>query len=135
VNDADNMKNIGNAKAHIVIFSQSINLMEEGYALIQNISRNGAWFSNLELPSHSLPITSFLVEFHIQECLLSGSRIICSMSRFSNPVRGKASNGVNTGQLSLGLRLDKILDKDQDKIRNYIKKEDKNGEQKNTQDN
>lgn len=78
--------------------------------MVRNISPNGASISDLEIPSHTIPTTPFQVGLSIEEGSLKGIQTTCSMTRFSN-----------NGRISMGLKFDRIGEKHQAILRNFVR--------------
>ena len=102
-----------NIKAEIVIYSQVLNLLEEGTAIVRNISPEGGLISDLEIPSQSIPLAPFVVGLKIKEGTLTGIQTTCSMT-------GLSSNG----KVFMGLKFDKIGEKHRFRLNEFVRKFD-----------
>ncbi|MFC1525040.1 hypothetical protein ACFL5I_01485 [Planctomycetota bacterium] len=89
-----------NSRARVAVFSQALNLLEGGHALVRDISLSGVWISDLDLPSQSLPTAPFEVALIVEEGPLKGLQTSCSVARFSS-----------NGKLSWGMRFEKLPEK------------------------
>ncbi|MFC1524886.1 PilZ domain-containing protein [Planctomycetota bacterium] len=100
-----------NSRARVAIFSQALNLLEGGHAQVRDISLSGAWISDLDLPSQSLPTAPFEVALIIEEGPLKGLQTSGSVVRFSS-----------NGKLSWGLRFERLPERYQFMLQGFINK-------------
>jgi len=104
-------RKILNAGARILLCSRTPNRLEEGRAMVRNISPNGALISDVELPIPFPPLTNLDLAVIIEEGTLRGINITCSIARRAD---------TDNGQISLGLKIDKIGEKHLSKIWAFV---------------
>ena len=73
-----------NARSRIVIFSEPLNIMEEGQAIVRKLSTNDVVISDLVLPNQLLPIAPFQVGICIEEGHLKGLYMTCFLKGITN---------------------------------------------------
>ena len=113
-----------NVKAQIVIYSQVLNLLEEGTAIVRNISPEGGLISDLEIPSQSIPLAPFVVGLKIKEGTLTGIQTTCSMTRLSSWRRSAMATKAPNGKVFMGLKFDKIGEKHRFRLNEFVRKFD-----------
>lgn len=101
-----------NVRTRLVIIDEpGEKIREQGSALVRNISPKGVLISDLDLPTRSLPITPFKVNLIItEEGPLNRLQMLCSVRRVTN-----------NGQTRLGLNIDKIPEKHQAILREFVR--------------